>query len=130
MQLESLKTSVQKNQEEVFDFLTKMENYEQLMPESNQRFEILSPESFLFQLQGMPEIHLELKETNAPEKIIFGSLGGKLPFTLIATIDSVSQEKSEVQLLFQGEFNAMMGMMIKGPIQKFINTLNENMASI
>lgn len=130
MQLESPKTNVQKSQEEVFDFLTKMENYEQLMPESNQRFEILSPESFLFQLQGMPEIHLELKETNAPEKVVFGSLGGKLPFTLIATIDSVSQEKSEVQLLFQGEFNAMMGMMIKGPIQKFINTLNENMASI
>jgi hypothetical protein len=47
------------------------------------------------------------------------------PFTLIANIDSVSD--SEVKLDFEGDFNPMMAMMIKGPIGKFIETLAANM---
>ena len=39
----------------------------------------------------------------------------------------MSEDKSEVQLIFDGEFNAMMAMMIKGPISKFIETLSLNM---
>jgi hypothetical protein len=46
---------------------------------------------------------------------------------LTATINSISDSSSEVQLLFEGEFNAMMAMMIKGPINKFIETLADNM---
>ena len=35
--------------------------------------------------------------------------------------------QSAVQLHFEGDFNPMMAMMIKGPISKFIETLAENM---
>lgn len=126
MQLESSKTSVQKNQQQVFDFLCNVENYEQLMPESIQKFELLNDKAFVFQLKGMPEIALEIKDTQAPEKVILGAKSDKVPFGLTANIDSVSNEESEVQLFFEGEFNAMMAMMIKKPIQKFIDTLSEN----
>jgi hypothetical protein len=53
-----------------------------------------------------------------------------LPFTLIANIDEVSANSSGVQLAFEGEFNAMMAMMIKGPIEKFIETLAMNMSNL
>ncbi len=129
MQLES-QTNVSKSSEKVFDFLMKVENYEKLMPESNQRFEILNADSFLFQLSGMPEIQLEIKDSEPHKKVIRGSLGGKLPFTLTANIQEISENESEVQLLFEGSFNSMMGMMIKKPIQKFINTLSENLGNI
>jgi hypothetical protein len=33
-------------------------------------------------------------------------------------------------LVFEGEFNAMMAMMVKGPISKFIETLSENMSKL
>ena len=56
-----------------------------------------------------------------------GAASDKLPFTLTAKIDSISDQKSEVQLFFEGEFNAMMAMMVKGPISKFIETLSWNM---
>jgi hypothetical protein len=49
-----------------------------------------------------------------------GAASDKLPFTLIANIDSVSDSSSEVKL--GGDFNPMMAMMIKGPIGKFIET--------
>lgn len=126
MQLESVITNVSKNQKQVFDFLSKVENFEQLMPENIQKFELLNSDAFVFQLKGMPEIALEIKEKQAPGKIILGALGGKISFGLTADIQSVSDQESKVQLIFEGEFNAMMAMMIKKPIQKFIDTLSEN----
>ena len=78
----------------------------------------------------MPEIKLKMKEKVAPSKIVLGAASDKLPFTLIAKIDSISENKADVQLFFEGEFNAMMAMMIKGPISKFIETLAENMGKL
>jgi Na+/H+ antiporter NhaC len=39
-------------------------------------------------------------------------------------------KKELIELLFEGEFNAMMAMMIKGPIGKFIETLALNMPKL
>ena len=71
-----------------------------------------------------------MKEKVAPSKIILGAASDKLPFTLIANIDSVSDSSSEVKLDFEGDFNPMMAMMIKGPIGKFIETLASNMVNL
>ena len=46
-----------------------------------------------------------------------------LPFTLIANIDTVSENSSDVKLDFEGDFNPMMAMMIKGPISMFIEII-------
>ncbi|MCM4155920.1 SRPBCC family protein [Gramella sp. AN32] len=130
MRLESEKVTTNKNQQEMFIFLTDVRNYEQLMPESIQKFEPISDDTFLFQLKGMPEIHLQIKETNEPELVVLGSTSEKLPFTLNIHISEKGTEQSEVFMDFQGEFNAMMSMMIKSPLKKFINTLSENAAKL
>ena len=126
MHLESEKNTVNKSQEELFNFLTEVKNYETIMPDSIQKFEVKGEDSFLFQLKGMPEIVLKKKEAVAPNKIVLGAAGGKIDFSLTGHITSVSETKSDVQLIFDGEFNAMMAMMIKGPISKFIETLATN----
>ena len=130
MNLESPKVTVQKSAQELCDFLSDIKNFEQLMPENTSKFEVLSEKRFLFALKGMPEIVLELKEVQAPNKVILGAASDKLPFTLTADINELEAGKSEAQLLFVGEFNAMMGMMVKGPITNFIGTLSENMATV
>lgn len=127
MNLESPKTSVDQSAQYLFDSLSDVKNFEKLMPESIAKFEVLGDDSFLFGLQGMPEIKLKMKEKIAPSTIVLGAASDKLPFTLTARIDAISENKSEVQLIFDGEFNAMMAMMIKGPISKFIETLSLNM---
>ena len=127
MNLESPKVSLDQSAEYVFNSLTNVKNFEKLMPENIAKFEVIDDNTFIFGLKGMPEIKLRLKEKVAPNKIIFGAASDKLPFTLTANIDSITESKSDVQLLFEGEFNAMMGMMIKGPIGKFIETLSGNM---
>ncbi|MFD2603828.1 SRPBCC family protein [Flavobacterium suzhouense] len=127
MNLESPKVTVEKPAQYIFDQLTDVKNFEKLMPENIAKFEVTGDESFIFALKGMPEIKLKLKEKSVPNKVVLGAASDKLPFTLTGNINTVSEASSEVQLFFEGEFNAMMAMMIKGPITKFIETLAQNM---
>ena len=127
MNLKSPKVTVEKSQQDVFDFLSDVKNFESIMPENISKFEVLDEDKFLFALKGMPEIILKKKEMDAPNKIVLGAAGGKIDFSLTGTIVELEDNKSEIQLSFNGDFNPMMSMMIKGPIGKFIETLATNM---
>ena len=100
------------------------------MPDNIAKFEVIGDDAFIFGLKGMPEIKLKMKEKVAPNKVVLGAASDKLPFTLTASIDAVSDNNSDVKLDFVGEFNPMMAMMIKGPIGKFIETLATNMTKL
>ncbi|HEX9151912.1 MAG TPA: SRPBCC family protein [Flavobacterium sp.] len=130
MNLQSPKVTVPKPAQELFDLLSDVKNFEKLMPETIAKFEVIGDDAFIFGLKGMPEIKLKMKEKVTPNKIVLGAASDKLPFTLIANIGSVSDNSSDVQLDFEGEFNPMMAMMIKGPIGKFIETLATNMVKL
>ncbi|MDY0986566.1 MULTISPECIES: orotate phosphoribosyltransferase [Flavobacterium] len=127
MNLESPKVTVQKSAQDLFDQLTDVKNFEKLMPDNIAKFEVTGEDAFIFGLKGMPEIKLKMKDKVAPNKIVLGAASDKLPFTLTSNIDTISDSESAVQLFFEGEFNAMMAMMVKGPISKFIETLANNM---
>ena len=73
----------------------------------------------------MPEIRLVVKEKQEFDKIILGAASSKLSFSLTAVINEISDNTCETQLLFDGDFNPMMAMMVKKPLQKFIDTLSE-----
>ena len=55
MNLKSNSIISQKSQQELFEFLTDLNNFEQLMPENIQKFEV-DGESFIFGLKGMFQI--------------------------------------------------------------------------
>ncbi|MGA8853592.1 MAG: SRPBCC family protein [Christiangramia sp.] len=130
MKLESQKVTADKSQEEMFQFLTDVNNYEEIMPESKEKFEVITDDTFHFQLKGMPEIRLKIVETIEPELVVLGSTSDKFPFQLRTHIAEAGINQSEVFMEFKGEFNAMMGMMIKGPLKKFITTLTENIGKL
>ena len=125
MNLESPKITVKKSSQEIFDYLSNVGNFENIMPDSIDKFEA-GESSFVFALKGMPQIELELEEMVPPNKIVLGSSNEKFPFTLTADIQDQSDTSSYVQLLFDGKFNPMVAMMVKGPLQKFIDTLIKN----
>jgi hypothetical protein len=130
MNLESPKVTVQNNAAYLFNALCDVNNFEKLMPDSIAKFEVTDADSFIFGLKGMPEIKLRMKDKTPNSKIILGAASDKLPFTLTANIEDISDSSAAIQLVFEGEFNAMMAMMVKGPITKFIETLSENMSKL
>jgi hypothetical protein len=127
MKLESPKVTVEKSAQHVFNALTDVKNFEKLMPENIAKFEVLGDDIFNFGLKGMPEIKLRLQDKSPYSTVVLAAASDKLPFMLTANLDSLSENSSTVQLQFEGEFNPMMAMMIKGPISKFIETLAQNM---
>ena len=126
MNIEGNSVVVKKSQKEMFEFLTDLKNFEQLMPESIQKFEV-DGDSFIFGLKGMPEIRLVLKDTTEYSNITLGAASSKLDFELVADIDEVDAETCEVKLDFNGKFNMMMAMMVKKPLTNFIETLSDNL---
>ena len=127
MNIEGTKVTTQKSAKEVYTFFTELLNFENLMPKNIEKFEV-DGDSFVFGLKGMPEIRLVLKEKIEYSRIVLGAASSKLPFTLAANIEEVSENSSTVQLQFDGDFNPMMTMMIKKPLTKFVDTLTDNIA--
>jgi len=127
MNLESTKVTVPQSAEYIFNALNDVKNFEKLMPDSIAKFEVIGDDSFIFALKGMPEIKLKKKEQTPHSKIVLGAASDKLPFTLTGNITEVDANNTEIQLQFEGSFNPMMAMMVKGPIGKFIEALAGNM---
>jgi carbon monoxide dehydrogenase subunit G len=129
MNLESPKVNVAKSAEYLFNALNDVKNFEKLMPENIAKFEVIDENCFEFGLKGMPEIKLVKKGGTPNSQVVLGAASSKLPFTLTANLTEVN-DTTDVQLAFEGDFNPMMAMMIKGSITKFIETLAQNMGKL
>ena len=130
MHIQTPQKDIAKGDKEVFEFLTDLKNFEKLMPENIDKFEVINEDRFLFALKGMPQIVLQRQSQTPNSQIVLGAASDKLPFTLTADIVSVSDNESKVALSFEGQFNAMMAMMIKHPITNFMGTLSDNLTKI
>ena len=110
---------------EVYQFLSTLENYSLIMPESNKVFEILDDKRFKFGLKGMPEIVLKLVESTNTNTVVLSSDNDKFQFTLSGLLHTISEQETQVKLVFEGNFNPMMEMMIKNPLTAFVNDLSK-----
>ena len=123
MNLEGRKILINKPVSEIVELLKVPANYEQLMPDSLQKFESRE-DGFKFSLQGMPEIALKLGEITE-EKAILNSASSSLEFQLQTVFTKFSDESTETQLFFEGKFNPFIKMMVEKPLQNFMNALTD-----
>ena len=131
MKVNTNKVRFSKNQQEAYDFLVNMQNYEQLMPADTKSFEIHeSGKGFTVGVGALPKVGMRLKETKEPSQIVFESPAPAFDYTLTINIEAVDENASDVQLDFDGKFNMMIEMMAKGPLTSFINTIAENLGKI
>ena len=86
--------------------------------------------AFVFSIKGMPAIKLKISEKNMPSKIILKSLDSKIDFSLTGFISQFDDQTSSFHLEFDGNLNPMLQMMVKNPLQSFINDLSENIKNL
>ncbi len=129
MNLESPISTVQKSQKELFTFLTDLENFKAILPDSLEEFSVRE-DSFKFQLKGMPAIRLAFDEKQEFDLIKLKATSDAFPVYLNCKINVLDDNQSEAQLFFEGEINAMMAMMLKKPLQKLLDGLAEKMTSL
>ena len=124
MKLESSIATVAKPIEDVFEQLTRASTYELLMPEEAS-FRTKDEKHFSFKLGSMPVIPLKLERQTPNTKIIMAADGGNVPFELHANLEAVDGE-TKIQLVFEGNINLMMQMMVKKPLTHFLEALIAN----
>ncbi|MEL6974364.1 MAG: SRPBCC family protein [Bacteroidota bacterium] len=130
MHIEIAKKKVAKSDKELFEFLSDVKNYEQLMPDTIDTFAVIDENTFRFILKGMPEIYLRIVEQVPHEKIVLAAPSKKLSFDLTISIEALDESTSEFEMDFEGKFNTMMAMMIKRPITNFMETLSANLSKL
>lgn len=130
MELKSKQVEVARSAGELCDWLSDVRNFESLMPESISKFEVIGEKAFVFALKGMPEIGLEVKSVNNPQQVSLGAISDKIPFNLVGDFEAINDQSCNATLTFSGDFNPMMSMMIKGPINSFLETLISNISKL
>ena len=128
MNLEGRKIIVNKSGKELVEMLNTPEGYRELMPDSLQSFEVRD-QGFKFSLKGMPEIALVIDEVTE-NQVTLKSASSSLDFALTGTMNSINDNQTEVQLLFEGKFNPFIKMMVEKPLQNFINSLTDNIEKL
>lgn len=122
--IETNKETSPNSTEALFNFLTDMNNFEKLMPED--KIEKWSSEANQceFTIKGMARIGLKIKETNAPNLILIESFGKvPFPFNLEIKLDEIGENQTQVFMIFKGEINAFMKLMVEKPLKNFFNML-------
>lgn len=129
--IESKKAKINKPREEVFSFLSDLNNFGSLLPEDRiSNFESTET-SCSFSIKGMADIDLEKTEEEKPGRIKLKS-GSKAPFKfdLSLLIEEGEESQTTTYLKFEGDINPFMKMMVEKPLTNFFNMLAEKLEEI
>lgn len=127
-QIEGRKVQINKPQTEVYTFLSEPGNFKSIMPEDVKRFEA-GEDWFLFELKGIPAVKMKVAELTPNEQIRLTSASDKFNFELVGHFNDVNGG-TEAQLVFQGDFNPMLKMMVTKPLTNFINVLTDQLEKL
>lgn len=130
MKVESSVKTIEKNSQYLYEKMQNVANFEKLMPDNLQHFSVLDENSFAFALNGMPQIQLQKGKEIPYNELNFNAKEGKIPFELKLLLKETEPEKTQVQFVFEGNFNPMMALMVKSPITKLIETMAERFSSL
>lgn len=128
MKIESSKTLVSIPIAEVFEKLANASTYERLMPEEAS-FRMTDELHFSIKLGSMPIIPLKMARQTPHSQIVLAADGGNVPFELAVNLAEVASQ-TQIQLVFEGNINPMMQMMVKKPLTHFLEALIGNVQKL
>tara|TARA_B000000475_G_C15944667_1_gene426230 strand:- start:111 stop:509 length:399 start_codon:yes stop_codon:yes gene_type:complete len=114
----------------IYDFIINIDNYKTILGDEISDFEKLSVNEFKIKIGSMPKISLELVENRPSSSVKLLSNDSNLNFQICITVDSVDKNSSVVYVKFEGKFSTMIEMMIKNPLEKFINSLKNKVEEL
>ena len=114
----------------IYDFIINIDNYKTILGDEIRDFEKLSVNEFKIKIGSMPKISLELVENRPSSSVKLLSNDSNLNFQICITVDSVDKNSSVVYVKFEGKFSTMIEMMIKNPLEKFINSLKNKVEEL
>jgi len=130
MEINKQTNILQFSSSKIYDFIINIDNYKTILGDEISDFEKLSVNKFKIKIGNMPKISLELVENRPSSSVKLLSNDSNLNFKICITVDSIDNNSSVVYVKFEGKFSTMIEMMIKTPLEKFINSLKNKVEEL
>lgn len=127
--IETDKVEIKSSAENIFKFLSDINNLEKLMPEQVVNWKS-SGDECSFTIKGMGNIEMRIVERIPASVVKIASTKGILKFNLNCLIEKSNDDKCTTQMLLEAELNPMMKMMVEKPLGNFFNRLTEKLKQI
>jgi hypothetical protein len=121
--IQSDKLVISAADDRLFSFLSNFNNFGRIMPGQVANWKSTETECS-FTIQGMADIVLNIVEKQ-PNSFIRIAASGKTPIPLEMhwSFKSLNETQTETMLSIEADINPMMAMMVKSPLQNFVNMI-------
>ncbi len=122
---QSKQVSLNTNNITAYTFLSDFRNFGTVMPEQIKDWQA-TENSCSFTIPNMANIQMSIKEKIEGQKIsIIPDASFAFPFELSCNFNAISDNTSNVTIIFDANINPMMSMMVSKPLQNFVDLLAE-----
>lgn len=129
--IETEHLDVNRSKQDIYLFLSDFNNFESLLPQDKVEKWTSTDKTCSFRIKGMADIGMEIADQKEFDEINIVSKG-KVPFNfkLDVYLKGLEEDKCTAYLLFSGDINPFMKMMIEKPLTNFFNMLVKKLAEI
>ena len=123
--VESKEVEINSSAEKIFNFLSDFTNFSLLVPDKVENWKA-TKEKCSFKVTGLTDFGMEISNKTPFTSIVIVNdkdISSPLPFTFNWEFDSINDSKTKVRSFFNLDINPMMSMMVKKPLQNFMDVL-------
>jgi carbon monoxide dehydrogenase subunit G len=121
--LTSDRVTIDKPVNQVFSFLTDLNNFRVLMPEQVTGWKS-DETSCSFRVQGMADLAFRIHETHEPEMICYASEPpSPFKFLLSCDLESGGDEQTTAAMSLEADLPPMLAMMAERPLSNLLNIM-------
>ena len=114
----------------VYNYLNNPINYESILIDEISEFSMINEKSFAIKIGSLPKISLEHNSNPLERSTSLKSNNEKLSFVFNFKVREIDESSCNIEIHFKGEFSSMMQMMIKPPMNKFLDAISKKVISI
>ena len=114
----------------IYTYIIDINNYEKILKNEIKSFDKISENEFKIKIGSMPGIKLILEKNLTDEYVKLISNDSNFNFSIIIYVNQISEKSSKVTVKFIGSFSSMIEMMIRKPLENFIESLKNKIEEI
>jgi hypothetical protein len=116
--------------DKIYTYIIDINNYENILKNEIKSFDKISENEFKIKIGSMPGIKLILEKNLTDEYVKLISNDSNFNFSIIIYVNQISEKSSKVTVKFIGSFSSMIEMMIRKPLENFIESLKNKIEEI
>ena len=131
IKLESKIGKINCPEETAYNFLSRFDNFQKFIPADKIQNWVATEDSCHFTIEGIGEAGMRIIEKEPFRLIkIAGEEGGKIDFDFWIQLKQVAEDNTRIRLTIQARINPLFQMIVKKPLQNFLDTLAEHMGKL